>query len=100
MIYKEIKIDFGCRDYKAIIDQIDNAINELLAALSTKILDSGMTGYKMNTGQSNVEVTLSSEAEVTRQINKLEDLRERYEIQAMRRKTGRVIRLRDQNNFR
>ena len=100
MIYKVIHIPYDCRNYKTIIDKIDEAINQLTDALVTNVFENNVTGYKMNTGQSDVSVTINSEKDAISNIEKLEKLRDFYQNRAMNRRIGRQIRLRDGNNFR
>ena len=100
MIYKKIHIPFDSRDYEEIIEKIDAAIHLLMDALATSVFENNMTGYKMNTGQSDVSVTIDTERDAIANIERLEKLRDFYQSRAMNRKTGRMIRLRDGNNFR
>lgn len=100
MIYKHIHISFDCRDYSVIINQIDTAINTLLNAISTSILEQNIEKYKMDTGQSDVEVSIDTEKDATNMIIRLEKLRAMYVQMDRNRVYGRSIRLRDQNNFR
>ena len=100
MIYKKIFIDFKGRDYNKIVGQIDDALDALRNAVIDDVFNNNKTGYKMNTGQSNVEATISIERDAIANIERLERLRDFYLNQRVNRCAGRVIRLRDQNNFR
>ena len=100
MIYKKIHISYDCRDYSAIIAQIDSAIETLLNAIATNVLEQNIEKYKMDTGQSDVEVSIDTEKDAVNMIARLEKLRTMYTQMARNRVYGRSIRLRDQNNFR
>ena len=100
MIYQKIHIDYSCRDYDKIIRDIDSALSLLHASLVDDVFDNNKTGYKLNTGQSDVSVTINSSVDAIYNIQRLERLREMYLQLRLKNRFGRTVRLRDQNNFR
>lgn len=100
MIYQKIHIDYSCRDYEKIIRDIDAALSLLHASLVDDVFDNNKTGYKLNTGQSDVSVTINSSVDAIYNIQRLEKLREMYLQLRLKNRFGRTVRLRDQNNFR
>ena len=100
MIYTKINIDFKGRNYCKIVKQIDAALDALRNAVIDDVFSNNKTGYKMNSGQSDVSVTISIERDAIANIERLEKLREFYLNQRINNRGGRVVRLRDQNNFR
>lgn len=100
MIYKKISINFKSRDYQLIIRQIDEALELLHDALVKDVFENNKTGYKLNTGQSDVSVTIDTSKDAIGNIERLEKLRDYYLTKRQTDIAGRVIRLRDQNNFR
>ncbi len=100
MIYQKIHIDYSCRDYEKIIRDIDSALSLLHTSLVDDVFDNNKTGYKLNTGQSDVSVTINSSVDAIYNIQRLEKLREMYLQLRLKNRFGRTVRLRDQNNFR
>ena len=100
MNYTKINIDFKGRNYCKIVKQIDDALDKLHEAIIDNVFENNKTGYKLNTGQSDVSVTIDTERDAIANIMRLEKLREFYLNQRINRRGGRVVRLRDQNNFR
>lgn len=87
----------SCSDLRAKIA----AIEAIQAALETSALTAATTGhiseYMLNDGQTIIKAIYRNVSEITRSINDLEKIKQRYIIKL---NGGRMTRLMDEKNFR
>lgn len=99
---KFFKINTDCRtqsDYKRLISQIDAYINSLIAAkINSTSVNSGVSEYELDTGQTKVRKRFLSPKEFTAEITEWENLRQFY-LNRMNGTSGRY-RLMNERNFK